>query len=149
MSPFPSTKVVHPRFAEHHAPVTEGAMTATCEVAVHTAGTWNPTDGSVPGDKTVLYTGPCRVQALSNQPADSDAAGQPTTGHTYLIVLPMDQPTIPAGDAGAKVTVLTVDTNGDAELVSRVLTVRDVKYSSLRWERDLTCTDDLTNQPGA
>lgn len=147
MAPFAGTRVIHPAWAARHASVAADAMNATCEIATYTAADWSPDDGAVPGTKTVLYTGRCRVQAQSNQPDQGSAAGQPITGHTYLVAITRDAPVIPAGDKGAKVTILTVDPNGDAALAGRVLSVKDARYSSLAWERDLTCVDDLTNQP--
>ncbi|MBE7701264.1 hypothetical protein H9623_13265 [Oerskovia sp. Sa1BUA8] len=145
--PFPGTTVIPAGWAAHHKPVTEGAMGATCRITTGGAGGWNPDTGATgPGAETVLYEGKCRIQAQATTPTTGDAAGQLVTQHTYLVVIPSDQPIIPTGDAGAKVRVLTVDQNGDAALPGRILTVSDARYSSLRWERDLTCIDDHTNQ---
>lgn len=129
-------------------PVTNAAMGATVRITNTPAGDWDPETGLTPGAPVVLYEGPARIQAQATQPAQRDAAGQLVTEHTYLVVIPADSPEVPVGDQGAKVHVLSVDANADANLVDRRLTVVDARYSSLRWERDLTCTDDHHNQAG-
>lgn len=144
--PFPGTTVIPAGWAAHHKPVTEGAMGATCRITTGGAGGWDPINGNTPGTPTVLYAGKCRVQAQATTPTTGDAAGQLVTQHAYLVAITADSPVVPAGDAGAKVEIVTVDANGDAALVGRILTVSDARYSSLRWERDLTCIDDHTNQ---
>ncbi len=145
--PFDTTHVIHPAWARHHMPVTEGAMGATCRITVGGEGGWTPEAGPTPGVPVILYDGRCRVQAEPTNEAQHDAAGQLVTTQTYLVAIPADSPAVPVGDQGAKVEILTVDDNGDADLVGRVFTVTGARYSSLRWERDLTCTDDQTNQP--
>lgn len=144
--PFDSTHVIHPDWARNHMPVTEGAMGATCRITTGGAGGWDPTGGATPGTPTTLYEGPCRVQAQPRNQADRDAADQLVTIAMYLVALPASCPGVPVGDQGAKVTILTVDDNGDAELVNETLTVAHDPHSSLRWERDLFCTLDQTNQ---
>lgn len=145
--PFDSTRVIHPDWAQHHMPVTEGAMGATCTIATGGAGGWDPTTGpTTTGMPTTLYTGPCRVQAQANAASERDAAGQLVTVSTYLVALPASSPGVPVGDQGAKVTITAMDANGDQALIGKVLTVQSNPTASLRWERDLTCTLDQTNQ---
>lgn len=144
--PFGNTHVIPPGWARHHMPVTEGAMGATCRVTTGGEGTWTPETGPTPGTPTTLYEGPCRVQALANNESDRDAADQLVALARYLVVLDADSPGVPVGDQGAQVRILTVDDNGDTALAGKVLTVDADAHSSLRWERDLTCTLDTTNQ---
>lgn len=145
--PFDSTHVIHPDWSGHHMPVTEGAMGATCTITTGGAGGWTPGGGiEAPGDPTTLYTGRCRVQSQANAAAERDAAGQLVTVATYLVALPATCPGVPVGDQGAKVTITTMDANGDQALIGKVLTVQSNPTASLRWERDLTCTLDQTNQ---
>lgn len=142
--PFPSTRVIHPRFAEHHAPVSEGAMNASCTITFGgTAGDWQPGVGATPGTSPTTYTGPCRVQYASTVPRNADAADQTTTERTVLVVLPRGSA---KQSAGARVTITAVDANGPAALVDRVLSVGAVGFSSIAFEQDLACTDDQANQ---
>ena len=144
--PFDSTRVIHPDWSGHHMPVTEGAMGATCTITTGGAGGWDPDTGPTPGTPTTLYTGRCRVQAQANAAAERDAADQLVTVSTYLVALPASCPGVPVGDQGAKVTITAMDANGDQALIGAVLTVQSNPTASLRWERDLTCTLDQTNQ---
>jgi len=146
MAPLQSTRVMHPQWAAHHAPVTEGTMNAACEITHgSTGGGWNPATGPTPGTPTVTYTGRCRVVYESTQPRDADAADQAVTSLTVGVALP-------AGSApqskGARVRITAVDANGPAGLVGRVLTVAAVAYPSQALDQNLTCTDDSANQPG-
>lgn len=144
--PFDSTHVIHPDWSGHHMPVTEGAMGATCTITTGGAGGWDPDAGETDGTPTTHYTGRCRVQAQANAAAERDAADQLVTVSTYLVALPASCPGVPVGDKGAKVTITAMDANGDQELIGAVLTVQSNPTASLRWERDLTCTLDQTNQ---
>lgn len=145
MAPLASTRVMHPRWSEHHAPVTEGTMNATCEITHgSTGGGWSSTTGPTPGTPTVTYTGRCRVAYESTQPRDTDAADQAVTIRTVNIALPAGSP---AQTPGARVRITAVDTNGPAALVGRVLTLDAVAYPSQAVDQNLTCTDDQANQP--
>lgn len=145
--PFDSTRVFHPDWAEHHMPVSEGAMNATCTISTSGEGGWDPIAGpTLPGATIVTYTGRCRVTYLDNQPVEGDAAGQATTVRTVLVALPRDAA---PQTIGARVTVTAVDTNGPSTLTGRAMTVRSTEYSSHALEQNLTCIDDQTNQPGA
>lgn len=143
MSPFASARVIPPLWSEHHRPVVAGTMTATCTVTVvGTESDWDPTTGPTPGTETVVYpSGPCRVQALDNATGEADAAEQDVTVSLYLVVLPWDAGTIPDG---ARVHVDTCP--DDPQLAGLELSVQAVRHASLRWERDLICELDLTNQ---
>lgn len=142
MAPFPSARVIPNGWAEHHRPVVENAMTAACIITAGGTGGWSPTTG--PGAGTApatLYTGPCRVQALNSGAGPDDAAGQSTIERPYLVAIRADVGEI---SVGARVKVITCP--DDARLVGKTLTVREVRYGSQRWERDLVCDLDLTNQ---
>lgn len=145
--PLPTTRVVHPSWAAHHAPVAQGAMGATCEITNgSTGGGWDPVNGATPSTPIVTYTGPCRVQYEPTAPRDADAADQAVIVRTVLVALPRaadrQQP-------GARVRITAVDANGHAALVGRTFTVEAANTSSLSWEQDLTCTEDATNQQTA
>lgn len=141
MSPFPATEVIPDGWAEHHRPTIHGSMTATCTITTGGSGGWTPGGGPTPGTATTLYSGPCRVQALNSGANAVDAAGQLTVERPYLVAVDAAAADIPAG---ARVHVTTCP--DDAHLVGKTLTVADPKYGSLRFERDLLCDLDLSNQ---
>lgn len=141
--PFPSTRVVHPAWSQHHRPTAEGAQTATCTIiGPGTGGGWDPVTGPTAGAAgQLLYDDTCAIEAQVAAPDRSDAAGQATTEHPYLVSIRHAAPDIPIG---ARVTVTACP--DDAALVGKVLTVADVQYGSLQWDRVLMCDLDLTNQ---
>nr|WP_297424783.1 DUF6093 family protein [uncultured Actinotalea sp.] len=141
MSPLPGTRVVHPRWSGHHRPTTAGSRTATCTITTGGAGDWSPTTGPTAGTATVVHTGTCRVQALNSGANAVDAAGQIVVRRPYLVTIISDAPDIPVG---ARVRIDTCP--NDARLIGKTLTVADPKYGSLRFDRDLLCDLDLTNQ---
>lgn len=142
MSPFASARVIPTAWSAHHRPVVAGTRTATCTIT--TAGTdsaWTPETGMQPGTRTTVHTGTCRVQALDNAPDAADAAAQDVTASRYLVVVDHDAPEIALG---ARVHIDTCP--DDARLVAKTLTVKDSRHASLRWERDLICELDQSNQ---
>lgn len=141
--PFPTTRVIHEDWEALHRPVAAGAMTAVCTVTTGGAGGWDPDTGPSPGTPTTVHTGPCRVQALNSGANAADAAGQLVIERPYLVAVAADAPEIPA-----RARVHVDECVGDPHLVGKVLTVVDPKYGSLRFERDLLCNLDLTNQEG-
>ena len=143
MSPFATTRVIHPLWAEHHRAVVAGTLTGTCTISgPGTAGTWTPTGGpGTPAVPSPIHAGPCRVQATANQPRTADAADQDVTTPLYLVVIDRDAPMIPVG------SVVHIDTSPDDPTFAGMdLTVRSESHGTLTWERDLTCTLDLSNQ---
>lgn len=145
--PFPNASVVHPDWAKHHAPVSEGTMNAT--ITITTAGGpggWDPQNGPTPGsDAATTYTGRARITyEVVRGYGDRDAVGQEVTTRVVTVALPRtttEQPT------GARLTVNAVDSNGPAELTGRILTVDSTGWSSHGIEQILTCRDDQSNQP--
>ncbi|RHA38736.1 DUF6093 family protein [Cellulomonas rhizosphaerae] len=143
--PFPSTTVIHPDWAAHHAGVAEGGMNATCSITHGgTGGDWDPELGATPGTPTVTYTGRCSVDYAATQARDADAADQTITSRSVLVGLPRSAA---AQANGARVKITAVDGNGPHALVGRVLTVGSVAADSLTFEQLLECTDDQANQP--
>ena len=141
--PLASTRVIHANWAAHHRPVAQGAMTAECTISsLGTLSGWDPVTGPTPAlPPVVLYTGPCRVQSRVARAGEADAAGQPVTRRPYLVAIPAVSADIPV-TARVHMDACT----GDTHLVGKTLTVGDVVYAAERFERDLTCTLDLTNQ---
>ena len=116
----------------HHQPVTNAAMTAQVELWSGADPEWSHgPDGEVRDLGTRVWHGRARVQQLNR--ADLDQAGaQQVTTHTYLVSLPASVET------GAWVKV----TESKDPLLG-LMKVVDTLKGSLRWERDLLCTDNL------
>ncbi|WP_433460696.1 DUF6093 family protein [Micromonospora sp. CA-248212] len=133
--PLPNTRLIHPRFEEHHRPVAERQATAECRVERPAQqALWDDQAGkNVYPPPELLYEGPCRYQYLS-------AAGQPVVADTTTpladvrITLPVGSVVYQAND---QVTLTATATNPD--LVGRGLSVTAVSGSSISWQRDLTC----------
>ena len=144
------TTIIPPNWERHHRPVAVSTMTGRCRVI-------RPGQpGSYPdfedGPETVLVETVCRVQQ-QNRPARGDSQGQLVDSRDYLVTIPADA--WPTGtvvdDTGP---ILVVDGYlpghaGDPDLVGRHLRVEQVLHGTLRFERDLYCTVDLTEPGGA
>ena len=103
--------------------------------------------------ETVLVETVCRVQQQQNRAARGDSQGQLVDSRDYLVTIPAEK--WPTGtvvdDTGP---ILVVDGYlpghaGDPDLVGRHLHVEQVLHGTLRFERDLYCTVDLTEPGGA
>lgn len=143
MSPFPTTRVIHPRWSEHHQPVAEGGMTAQIEFTKPGtgSGTRNDADGSyTPPTRPVVWAGRCRVQA-DFRPRPQDLADQSTSVQRYLVAIPASATGVKYAHQG-RITKC----DNDPASVGRVLFVESITIASERFERDLVCT--LTATPG-
>lgn len=150
--PLPSTRVVHSRWAEHHRPSATTSHVSRCQVwSAVDAGQdvgWSPDTGpgaATPGNRTLVYDGPCLIEPLSNNATQqADAAGQPTYEHPYQVTVDYLRRSTARISPGSRVQV--TENVGDPQLVGMWLTVGDTRYSSYTWERVLTCDLDLSNQ---
>ena len=145
------TTIIPPDWETHHRPVAVSTMTGLCRVI-------RPGQpGSYPGfeaaPETVLVETVCRVQQQQNRAARGDSQGQLVDSRDYLVTIPANA--WPTGtvvdDTGP---ILVVDGYlpghaGDPDLVGRHLHVEQVLHGTLRFERDLYCTVDLTEPGGA
>lgn len=137
MVPLPKTRLIHPRFEQHHRPVADGQATATCRIeraAQHAL--WDDQAGrNVYPPPELLYEGPCRYQYLS-------AAGQPVVADTTTPLADV-RVTVPVGSvvyqANDVVTLTATATNPDLVVPPRTLSVTAVSGSSISWQRDLVC----------
>lgn len=138
--PFPGTRVIHQDWSRHHAAAAAGAATGTCEIrdpAVTGEEVFDPGTGQTTVTPAApVYTGPCRVQALSSRDRPIDAVGEAVTTPPYLVQLAFDAPAVGEGWP-VKITACP----DDAQLVGRTLTVRSVAYGTQRFTRDLYCVD--------
>lgn len=142
--PFDTTRVIHPDWSKHHAPVAAGGMNATVVIrnpAEATTGYDETTDQqtSIPGP--AHYDGPARVQEL-NDSHDAAQADQQVTTRTYLLQLLFDAPQLEQG-WHVEVTACANDTNLVARTADRPMVVTDVQSGSERFTRDLVATINL------
>lgn len=139
--PFTGSRVIHPDWQGHHAPVAAATHTGTCTItAGATGGGWDPVAGDTPGTPTTVHTGPCRVEDMARSVGTRDVAGQGVAPYPYLVAITLDAPTIPDG---ARVHVDTYP--DDLRLVGRNLIVVSSSYGDGRFERVLGCTLDPAN----
>lgn len=131
----PGDHVVHPRWSQHHRPVAASTLTAECEVARQDgAGSTGATGVFTPSTATVVYTGPCRVLALTSRSARPVVVGEAQeTRHRYQVSLLADAAQIEIGD------LVTVTGTVDPALAGKRLRVTDIQYGSELWQRDLMC----------
>lgn len=89
-----------------------------------------------------FHTSPCRVQEL-NASGRAVPTDQPVFERDYLVSIPIDgAPEIRAGEQDGDYGKVT-DCE-DPLLIGRILNVTDVQHGSLMFERDIICTDTLT-----
>lgn len=142
----PGTKVIPDIWESSHAVVV--GKTRTAEITIFGRNT-DDAEPVMNADFTydagnpaaTLYTGPARIQSLGSA-LDSQvlAADQAVATSGYLIVIDRDADNIPVG------SIVQVTASTDPTLTTdRRLVVRKIARGSLRWERDLWCTDDLTS----
>ena len=137
----PGTRVIPARWEADHAAVVVKTMTATCIITAPAAGepAYDPVLGySVPPAGATLYDGPCRVQISNTQADTAVAAEEPVASAAYVVEI----------DRGADRVVVNalvrITASEDGSLTGRRLAVRGIARGSLRFARDLTCVDDLT-----
>lgn len=139
--PRPGTPVVPAGWEQHHRPVANATMTATCDITrpdPDSPPVFDPETGTTTQPTiTVVTQSPCRVQETDTGSAsEAVAAGQQITAHTYLVTLPYPTDEVEIDDT------VTITAASDPSLTGRGLTVADVMRGSLLWERDLICVDD-------
>ena len=145
------TTIIAPEWERHHRPVAVSTMTGLCRVI--RPGQPGGYPDFEPGPDVVLVETVCRVQQQQNRAARGDSQGQLVDSRDYLVTIPAEK--WPTGtvvdDTGP---ILVVDGYlpghaGDPDLVGRHLRVEQVLHGTLRFERDLYCTVDLTEPGGA
>jgi len=144
--PFTSTRVFHPRWAQHLASVADDTHNVTVKItAGSTGGGWSPTSGATQPTVTVLHEGPAIIEYDAQSGAHNTVlADQQVVTRTVTVGLGRTAPVIPQG---ARVTVTAVDDNTLPALVGRVFVVAAVVAPSHGVEQTLSCVDDQTNQP--
>lgn len=131
------TKVIPDGWEAHHIPTAAGQFTAEGELFSGGTGRWvwdEDLQRERPDYGTVIYRGPLRYQHL-NQPKDRTAGDQPVTIHDYRVSIPED-----VNDVSSVGWVrILVSTDESAHM----LKVTGIERGSLRWQRDLYCTDNI------
>lgn len=142
MSPFPSTLPLHPDWSAHHQPAMKSTLTGRIVFYHPGESSWSPTEGATPGTRgAAVYDGPFRAQALQGETNPAvDAALQPVTVRSYLLVLPAEATEMLPGWR-AEVYACP----DDAALVGKTFTVTATGYGSRRFERDVFAELDLDN----
>lgn len=138
--PLPSTKLIPDGWDDHHRPVATATMTATCVVGPSVPGGELDPVTMQYGDATIdaLYTGRCRLQQLRGEGQVSVSGGQSVTSLTYLVSIEYD------ADPAIEVEhVVHITDSVDLALIGRKLRIREVRYGSNQWQRDLFCDDWL------
>jgi hypothetical protein len=135
--PLPGSRVIHPRWSEHHRPTSTAAFTAECVITRATGagttdadGVWTPSpDGDPP-----VYAGGCRAVPLSTDQGRFRVSGETqATPRRYYISVEYDAATVLVGD------IVTFTASQDTGMVEPGLKVRvtDIRYGSEQWQRDL------------
>lgn len=142
--PFDTTRVIHPDWSKHHAPVAAGGMNATVQIfnpADDTDG-WDPVkEENTLIHGTPVYDGPARVQEL-NRPDRATQADQEVTEHQYLVQLVMDASHIETGWP-LVVSECANDTDIVTWTTARAATINDIQHGSERFTRDIGISINL------
>ena len=145
------TTIIPPGWELRHRPVAVSTMTGLCRVIRPGQPGSYPDFEAAPD--VVLVETVCRVQQQGRSARRGDSQGQLVDSRDYLVTIPANA--WPTGtvvdDTGP---ILVVDGYlpghaGDPDLVGRHLRVEQVLHGTLRFERDLYCTVDLTEPGGA
>lgn len=141
VSPFPGTRVVHPRWGERHGAVSDDAMNTTIRVLHGTATDWTLSTGPLESDGTLIYEGLARVSYDLDRPFTKDNAGQVTTTSVILVALPRDAVLVQLPESGMTVKVDSVDSNGLPEFVNTTLRIIKARHSGLSFGIVMDCME--------
>ncbi|MFI1194081.1 DUF6093 family protein [Micromonospora sp. NPDC020750] len=132
--PLPNYRLIHPRFEQHHRPVSEAAMTVSGRLLRPSeTGVRNPETGKTTFPAPALiYVGRARVRA--NSGAQSVQADRIVAVGGYLLILPADSPVPHVRDVWE-----TDECDGDPSLVGARLRVVNVPRNGLSWQRNVGC----------
>ncbi len=134
--PLSNTRVIHPRWSEHHRPTAEGTMLATCEITRLSSGGVTQPDGSwIPSVRVLIYSGPFRMVRTGSSGEDHPISGdRRLTTHTYEVQIKASAEEILTGD------VLTA-TGGEPQVIGRRLRVESVRTATEEWSRNLSVVE--------
>jgi len=144
---------VDPRWLTHNQPVGYALQLATVRIYNPASGdqTYDPATNSFSGTSTDLYTGPARIQPVSNV-TETPEEYNPTALQSVRVVLPLNKNTLEGSDGvvpdirpNDKMIVTASPHNAQLEKFSYM--VIGVLNSSNAWERTLLCRVDLELDP--
>jgi hypothetical protein len=137
--PLPNTRVIDPRWEQHHRPVANGGMTLRVQhlrpdvVGVRPEGA----DRTEFAPDALLYEGRGRVQHRQFDFASAkDQASRIVLAGQYVVSVPAEGPAAELGDLFKVVGVYEMADQGDADIVSETFIVVDMARGSLTWQRD-------------
>lgn len=139
--PFPNQGIFHPRWEEYVRPTaaTQALSVGTLHRVSTVAATFDPATGKTTYPEILIYSGPLRVQILSQQGTESDFAGRKTVLHDARITFPWPGPSsIEAED------VIRVTEDEDEFLLTRKFRVIEPNIGTLMWQRDVRCVVDMS-----
>lgn len=143
--PLPNTRIIHPRWQDHHQPVILGTMTAWVRLS-HPGGLGvrDPVTGRTPEmPPTPYYEGPGRVQARGGtSPADTPSDRELATG-AYLVAVPYDIDGVPE-----RFDLVDVLAGDDPLMIGQRLYVVDIPTASVILQRSFGCDLNRPNRGG-
>lgn len=147
-----SRGAIDPRWIYHNRPVGYGLQLA--QVEIYNQGTatqvYDAETNTWSGTKTILYTGPARVQPV-NAVSEVQDSYNPTAIKTVRVQLPYNKNT--ADEASGEMPDIRpndrmlVTSSPNAALSKFIYIVTDVLNSSNAWERTLVCRVDAELDP--
>jgi hypothetical protein len=136
LMPLPNSRVVLPRWSQHHRPTASGTMTGACRITRITGeGTTGPDGTWTPPDETTVYTGPCRVVAATNDGQYLTGEQTQLTRRDYDVAVEWDAAVVAIGDT------VTVTSARDPRLTGMQFRVQDVRHGTEQWQRNLLCEE--------
>lgn len=127
---------VHPRWSQHHRPTATATMTATCVITRRDgAGTTSAGGAWTPSAPSTVYTGPCRVLAVTTHERVLIVGETQDTRRRYQVSIRYDANEAHIGD------VVEVTESADPDLGGKKLRVSDISLGSEQWQRDLICLE--------
>lgn len=127
--------VIPDTWEAHHQPTVNRTFTAEGALVKDRVWVWDPeTEKEIRVAGPTIYSGPLRFQHL-REPRETTAGGQDVTTQVYQVSVPEEVDDV---ESIAWVQILA---SSDAS--ATWLKVTGIIRGSLRWQRDLICTDNI------
>lgn len=148
-----SRSSIDPRWLTHNRSVGYGLQLAQVEIYNPASGSqeYDATTNTWTGSKTTIYTGPARVQPISNA-GDAGDTYNPTLFQNVRVEIPYGKNTL-AGTSGElpdirpNDRIIVTSSPYNSVLTKFVFSVIGVMNSSNAWERTLLCRVDTELDP--
>ena len=137
--PLPSTRVIPGGWNAHHRPTATASLNGRCRIVrPDTDRSDDPYDETTlqytPGPGATVYTGPCRIQAMSAADSRLLFGEQDVTTSTFRVVVEWD------ADVALNDVVEVLEAQ-DPDLPGVQLRILNWGKSTEQWERDLICQE--------